>query len=109
MSWKPLKIHGGFFLATQLSNNSENMASISAVDDEKSAVPTTNGSADLEHAASLQAADKDIAIAIVGEQRHAINPAAEARVVRKIDLFLVPAMFIGYGLVYYDKVRSPLR
>lgn len=48
--------------------------------------------------------DKDIAIAIVGEQRHEIDPAVEARVIRKIDWFLVPAMFIGYGLVYYDKV-----
>ncbi|KAB8292923.1 hypothetical protein EYC80_007288 [Monilinia laxa] len=47
--------------------------------------------------------DKDIAIAIVGERRHEIDPAIEARVVRKIDWFLVPAMFIGYGLVYYDK------
>ncbi|KAF7918856.1 uncharacterized protein EAE98_009634 [Botrytis deweyae] len=47
--------------------------------------------------------DKDIAIAVVGEHRHEIDPAVEARVVRKIDRYLVPAMFIGYGLVYYDK------
>jgi hypothetical protein len=49
--------------------------------------------------------DKDIAIALVGEQRHVLDPAVEARVVRKIDLFLVPAMTVGYGLVYYDKVN----
>jgi hypothetical protein len=49
--------------------------------------------------------DKDIAIAFVGEHRHHLDPAIEARVVRKIDLFLVPAMTIGYGLVYYDKVH----
>ncbi|TEY42311.1 hypothetical protein BOTCAL_0395g00050 [Botryotinia calthae] len=56
-------------------------------------------------ASTLQSADqdKDIAIAVVGEHRHEIDPAVEARVVRKIDRFLVPAMFIGYGLVYYDK------
>jgi hypothetical protein len=24
---------------------------------------------------------------------------------RKIDMFLVPVMSIGYGLTYYDKVR----
>ncbi|GAW22568.1 hypothetical protein ANO14919_121080 [Xylariales sp. No.14919] len=27
----------------------------------------------------------------------------ERRVLRKIDTFLMPAMVIGYGLVYYDK------
>ncbi|KAM0163198.1 hypothetical protein ACHAQE_003479 [Botrytis cinerea] len=56
-------------------------------------------------ASTLQSADqeKDIAIAVVGEHRHEIDPAVGARVVRKIDRFLVPAMFIGYGLVYYDK------
>lgn len=49
--------------------------------------------------------DRDIAIAIVGEHRHQIDPTIEAQVVRKIDWFLVPAMFIGYGLVYYDKAH----
>ncbi|KAF9873048.1 major facilitator superfamily transporter [Colletotrichum karsti] len=39
----------------------------------------------------------------IGEEAWAIDPQAEARVVRKIDLFLMPAMVIGYGLVYYDK------
>lgn len=48
--------------------------------------------------------EKDIAIAIVGEHGHAIDPAIEARVLRKIDWFLIPMMSIGYGLVYYDKV-----
>ncbi|CAG8938098.1 unnamed protein product [Penicillium salamii] len=32
-----------------------------------------------------------------------IDPIAEKNVRRKIDLFLMPAMMIGYGLVYYDK------
>ncbi|CAN8097653.1 unnamed protein product [Discula destructiva] len=32
-----------------------------------------------------------------------IDPAIAARVLRKIDLFLMPAMVIGYGLVYWDK------
>jgi hypothetical protein len=65
---------------------------------------------DIEDAPTIQAKDedKDIAIAVVGEHRHAIDPAVEARVVRKIDLFLVPAMTIGYGLVYYDKVSGIL-
>ena len=46
---------------------------------------------------------KDDPIAMVGEQRHAVDPAVTARAVRKIDLFLMPAMIFGYGLVYYDK------
>ncbi|KAF2972329.1 hypothetical protein GQX73_g1272 [Xylaria multiplex] len=32
-----------------------------------------------------------------------ITAEMERRVLRKIDLFLMPAMVIGYGLVYYDK------
>jgi hypothetical protein len=51
------------------------------------------------------AADKDVALAIVGEHAHDIDPAVEARVIRKIDWFLIPAMIVGYGLVYYDKVH----
>lgn len=31
----------------------------------------------------------------------------ERRVVRKIDLALIPLMWVGYGLVYYDKVSRP--
>ncbi|KAI4214645.1 MAG: hypothetical protein LQ351_002718 [Letrouitia transgressa] len=47
--------------------------------------------------------EKDIAAAIVPEHAQEIDPVAEGRVLRKIDLFLIPLMWIGYGLVYYDK------
>ncbi|XPS98673.1 hypothetical protein M3J09_007869 [Ascochyta lentis] len=47
--------------------------------------------------------DKDVAIGLVGEHAREIDPAVEARVLRKIDWFLIPAMIVGYGLVYYDK------
>ncbi|KAK1761589.1 major facilitator superfamily domain-containing protein [Echria macrotheca] len=47
--------------------------------------------------------EKDEAMAMVGEQAHAVDPAVVARAVRKIDWFLIPAMIFGYGLVYYDK------
>jgi MFS family permease len=67
--------------------------------------------------------DKDEAIGIVGEHARDIDPEVEARVLRKIDWFLIPAMIVGaylypascsstshirltqsgYGLVYYDK------
>lgn len=38
---------------------------------------------------------KDIAINMVGEERHAIDPIVAARAVRKIDWFLIPVMTIG--------------
>lgn len=81
------------------------MASHPRFENEKSSSTTPNRFADLENVPQADQ-DKDVAIAMVGEQRHAIDAAVEARVVRKIDLFLVPAMFCGYGLVYYDKVRN---
>ncbi|KAL5114347.1 hypothetical protein ACEQ8H_007784 [Pleosporales sp. CAS-2024a] len=46
---------------------------------------------------------RDIAMDLVGEHGLPIDAVVEARVVRKIDWFLIPAMIIGYGLVYYDK------
>ncbi|KAK4934250.1 hypothetical protein LTR28_010765, partial [Elasticomyces elasticus] len=54
-------------------------------------------------ASSTVSLDKDDAAAIVGEHAQNIDPVLEARVLRKIDLFLIPAMIVGYGLVYYDK------
>lgn len=38
---------------------------------------------------------KDEAIGMVGEQQHVVDPAVSARAVRKIDLFLIPAMIFG--------------
>lgn len=81
----------------------------SAIETEKSTTTAQGGTVGLEDAAHLQDGDEDIAMGVVGEHRHAIDPAVEARVVRKIDLFLVPAMFIGYGLVYYDKVGGTIK
>ncbi|PYI19604.1 MFS general substrate transporter [Aspergillus japonicus CBS 114.51] len=42
-------------------------------------------------------------IEALGDEARPIDPGIERRVLRKIDLFLMPAMVIGYGLVYYDK------
>ncbi len=38
---------------------------------------------------------KDVAMEMVGAESHEIDPAVTARAVRKIDLFLIPAMTIG--------------
>lgn len=45
--------------------------------------------------------EKDVALAIVGEHSQEINKAA--RVLRKIDSFLISVILVGYGSVYYDK------
>ncbi|KAF7591571.1 hypothetical protein BBP40_001451 [Aspergillus hancockii] len=47
--------------------------------------------------------DKDAALAVVSDQAQEIDPAVEKRVLRKIDLFFMPAMLVGYGFVYWDK------
>ncbi len=85
------------------------MATQTPTDGEKTANAPPIISADPENATGIAADDVDVAIAIVGEHHHAIDPIVEARVVRKIDWFLVPAMTIGYGLVYYDKVSGMLQ
>ncbi|KAI1634513.1 major facilitator superfamily transporter [Biscogniauxia mediterranea] len=50
------------------------------------------GSGDAHHAASDQ---DDVAMAMVGEERHVIDPVVAARAVRKIDWCLIPAMTVG--------------
>ncbi|KAL8690391.1 MAG: hypothetical protein Q9218_004153 [Villophora microphyllina] len=52
---------------------------------------------------SSRSFEKDEAAAIVPEHALDLDKAVERRVLRKIDLFLIPLMWIGYGLVYYDK------
>lgn len=41
------------------------------------------------------AGDKDVAIAMVGEEGHVVDPVVVQRAVRKIDWFLIPAMTVG--------------
>ncbi|KAF1998347.1 MFS general substrate transporter [Amniculicola lignicola CBS 123094] len=57
----------------------------------------------LESGASSLSLGKDDALRLVGEHAQNIDPEVEKRALRKIDLFLIPAMVVGYGLVYYDK------
>ncbi|KAH8881782.1 putative MFS transporter [Thozetella sp. PMI_491] len=40
---------------------------------------------------------------LVGEEARPIDLEVAKRVLRKIDLFLMPMMIIGYGLMYWDK------
>ncbi|KAI9718361.1 MAG: hypothetical protein M1812_004082 [Candelaria pacifica] len=59
--------------------------------------------ASLQDASSLESSEVDIAAGIVPEHAQAVDPATERRVLRKIDLYLIPLMWMGYGFVYYDK------
>lgn len=58
-----------------------------------------NGS-DIHHS------DKDAAAELVPEYAQSIDLAVERQVVRKIDIRLLPFMWMGFGLVYYDKVED---
>ncbi|CAG8954995.1 hypothetical protein HYFRA_00008684 [Hymenoscyphus fraxineus] len=71
--------------------------------DEKKTFPSDTGYARAIYVTTVDVEDQDVAITMVGEHRQELDPAAEARVVRKIDFFLIPAMIILYGFVYYDK------
>ncbi|KAJ5334131.1 uncharacterized protein N7506_007914 [Penicillium brevicompactum] len=53
--------------------------------------------------AAPHTSEKDAALAVVSDVAQEIDPVVARRVVRKIDLYLMPAMLIGYGMVYYDK------
>lgn len=55
---------------------------------------------------SVESFEKDLAAAIVSDHAQGFDRATERRVLRKIDLYLIPWMWLGYGFVYYDKVRE---
>ncbi|KAF2430145.1 allantoate transport protein [Tothia fuscella] len=71
--------------------------------DKKIPSPPRSGHGNPEFKACEVSLEKDVAIGLVGEHAREIDPEVEARVLRKIDWFLIPAMIVGYGLVYYDK------
>lgn len=54
---------------------------------------------------SIDSSNDDIAALIASDHAQRIDPEVERRVLRKIDVFLIPLMWIGYGFVYYDKAR----
>lgn len=57
----------------------------------------------IEDVSSLESSEKDLAATIVAPRAAEFHDAAGRRVLRKIDFFLIPWMWIGYGFVYYDK------
>ena len=47
--------------------------------------------------------NNDVAAGIVGTEAQQYDPIVGRHVVRKIDMFVIPFLWVGYGLVYYDK------
>ncbi|KAK1491037.1 allantoate permease [Colletotrichum cuscutae] len=62
-----------------------------------------DGSFTVSGAYDKYALSQAVKLETIGEEALAIDLVIEKRVLQKIDLFLMPAMVIGYGLVYYDK------
>ncbi|KAK1545869.1 allantoate permease [Colletotrichum paranaense] len=62
-----------------------------------------DGSFTVSGAHDKYAPSQAVKLETIGEEALAIDLVIERRVLQKIDLFLMPAMVIGYGLVYYDK------
>ena len=73
---------------------------------EKDASAKPRHSASNHDGSSVDSSEKDLAAAIVSDRARGFDPATERSVLRKIDVFLIPWMWIGYGFVYYDKVRD---
>ena len=71
------------------------MVSSSATGLQGSAVPPGTNIPDSELGSSTVSLDKDIELAIVGEHSQEIGKAVEARALRKIDSFLIPATAVG--------------
>jgi hypothetical protein len=57
--------------------------------------PTPHHQNDPESSASSISLEKDVAIGLVGEHAQDIDAEVEARVLKKIDWFLIPAMIVG--------------
>lgn len=56
-----------------------------------------------EENSNAESGEKDLAAAFVSDYAVDIDARIERRVVWKIDLYLMPFMWLGYGFVYYDK------
>jgi hypothetical protein len=68
---------------------------------EKTSVSPSNpqhGDVEVATNTTPAAPDKDVASNLVGDRAQEIDPETEARVLRKIDWFLIPAMIVGTSI-----------
>jgi hypothetical protein len=63
--------------------------------DEKTTSTAPPHDADYSATSASASFSKDDALGLVGEHAQEIDPLIEARVLRKIDWFLIPAMIVG--------------
>ena len=75
-----------------------------ALQDEKATASSPRH--DAETALDATATDKDLAINLVGERAQDIDPEIEAKVLRKIDWFLIPAMIVGTSIPPTSSIPS---
>jgi hypothetical protein len=59
---------------------------------------------DAEFNASSISLEKDVALGLVGEHARDIDPEVEARVISKIDWFLIPAMIVGMHMISFPSL-----
>ena len=90
------------------------MAAIRDVQGEKPEWLNTDNREDTSHPLSTvempldsHSSEYDLAATILPSHAHVVDPTLSCRVRRKIDLFFIPLMWVGYGFVYYDKVLHP--
>jgi len=57
--------------------------------------PSEARHSELEAGTTAPSLENDVAIGLVGERAQEIDPVVEARALRKIDMFLIPAMIVG--------------
>jgi len=67
---------------------------------------TASSPHDAETALDATSTDKDLAINLVGERAQDIDPEIEAKVLRKIDWFLIPAMIVGTSIPPTSSIPS---
>lgn len=66
----------------------------------------SNTNNNILNGSGIRQPSEDSAAEIVPEYARAIDDAVERQVLRKVDMILIPFMWIGYGLVFYDKVTK---
>ena len=64
----------------------------------------SNNNLNIPNASVHDLSERDVGGGIVPEYAQSVDGAVERQVVRKFDLTLMPLMWIGNGLVFYDKV-----
>ncbi|KAL8793175.1 MAG: hypothetical protein Q9195_004205 [Heterodermia aff. obscurata] len=88
---------------------SENTAAIYDMQGEKQERLETDNREDRQPTSTMgmdpesHSSQYDLAATILPSHAQIVDPTLSRRVRRKIDLFFIPLMWVGYGFVYYDK------